>query len=446
MTVHVFAGPSLSGSPVLDLPGVCAHPPIAHGDLYAVRLGPGDVVLVVDGVYQHTAPVRHKEILHLSSAGVGIYGTASLGALRACEHQGHGMRGLGSVFAWYRDGRLISDADVALAHGDEDVDFRAFTHALVSILSVVDRLTTDGRIEPRDATRVVELARSVHFSTRTNLALLASARTHGLQDLMRLVVEELPRDRMGDIKRIDAEQAVRQLVHRAGAPAPVHGSDVPVTSYSREWRLQHTPATPGADGPTERQVLACAQLFLGDYPEKHTTHVIANLRAEYPELEIPTGDGSRLDLAVMPAWLEALTPSELVRRHLLSPAEATTLNARDRALRVLVRTFRRRSGRLVYEELPPEILPELPALIRESSRLLRLNDQAVRTNPRFHPGDIPTGELDATFAQLWTANDLAISVLDRGFRSLEDFREHARPYYVAARAVVAISSDRATAS
>src|SRR5918992_1632432 len=123
MTIHVFAGPSLSGSPVLELDGICAHPPIAHGDLFRLRLSPDDAVLIVDGVYQHTAPVRHKEILAVYATGVPIYGTASLGALRACEHLGHGMIGLGTVFGWYRDGRVFSDADVALTHGDADVDF-----------------------------------------------------------------------------------------------------------------------------------------------------------------------------------------------------------------------------------------------------------------------------------------------------------------------------------
>lgn len=428
MTIHVFAGPSLSGSPVLELDGVCPHPPIAHGDLYRLRLTRCDAVLIVDGVYQHTAPVRHKEILELYSTGVPVYGTASLGALRACEHEGHGMTGLGTVFAWYRDGRLISDADVALTHGDADIGFRAFTYALVSILGAADRLVADGLLAPVAASRIIELARSVHFSMRTNAALLALAGDQGLAGSMRLVVDELGADGRGDIKRIDAEAAVRDLLAGA-APSPLADEvEVPVTSYRQEWRLQHTPATSDPDGPTQRQVLACAQLFLPDFPDRHTRHVLSSLHPEYPEIGV---DEFRS------AWLDGLPPGELVRRGILSRGELDTLDAKDRMIRVLVRTFRRRSGRLVYEEVPPELSADLAELTRQSAKLLRLNDQAMRLNPRFHPGDIPVEVIDSTFATLWHTDELPTHVLDRGFRSLEEFREQARPYFIAGRVITA---------
>lgn len=440
MTIHVFAGPSLSGSSVLELDGVRSHPPIAHGDLYRLRPDPGDVVLIVDGIYQHTAPVRHKEILDLYAAGVPIYGTASLGALRAAEHQDHGMTGLGTVFGWYRDGRLISDADVALTHGDADVDFRAFTHALVSILSVADRLTAAGRLDPDEASRVVELARSLHFSIRGNSALLAAAGERGLTDAMRLVVDEIHKDRLGDIKRIDAEDAVRGLLAGNVLTSPARDVEVPVTTWRKEWTLQHTPATADPEGPTLRQVLAYAQLFLPDFPDRHTKHVLANLRPEYPEVG-GAGSGdvpSAREEPVLPSWLDALPSEELVRRGILAQAELATLSEHDLKIRVLVRTFRRRSGRLVYDEIPPELTPDLAELAEQSTRLLSLSSQAIQLNPKFHPGDIPTDVLDATFTQLWRTEELATHVLDRGFRSPEEFRQQARPYFIAARAFVAM--------
>ena len=78
MTVHVFSGPSTAGSALLEMPEVCPHPPVTHGDLYRLRLEPGDTVLIVDGLYQHEAPVRHKEILSLCASGVPVYGAASI--------------------------------------------------------------------------------------------------------------------------------------------------------------------------------------------------------------------------------------------------------------------------------------------------------------------------------------------------------------------------------
>ncbi|OLF11293.1 TfuA-like protein [Actinophytocola xanthii] len=434
MTVHVFAGPSLSGSPVLGLAGVCHHPPIAHGDLYRLRPGPQDVVLVVDGLYQHTAPIRHKELVAAHAAGTTLVGAASIGALRAADLVGHGMTGMGTVFGWYRDGRLVSEADVALMHGDADVDYRAFTHALVSLVSVTDRLVAAGRLAEPDSAAVLAVAESVHFGLRTAAALLAAAENAGQAAAMRLVLEELRPDRLGDIKRIDAEAAVRALLAGQVPAAPADVVAVPDTSYAREWRLQHTPATADPAGPTERQVLAYAQLFLPDFPRRHTRYVLDRLTPEYPEL---------LAAGVPPAWLDGLAVEELVGRGVLAPGEAERLDAAELATRVLVRTFRLRSGRLVYEHLPPELAAELPELAAGCTRLLELDRHAMAKNPFFHHGDLPVHLVDAAFAALWRTDEVRTHALDRGFRTFDEFREQARPFFVAARAAVALAAGAA---
>ena len=45
------------------------------------------------------------------------------------------------------------------------------------------------------AARIVEVANSVHFSTRSNAALLAAAGEHGLTEPMRLVVDGVAKDK-----------------------------------------------------------------------------------------------------------------------------------------------------------------------------------------------------------------------------------------------------------
>ncbi|MEC3980180.1 TfuA-like protein, partial [Amycolatopsis sp. H20-H5] len=391
------------------------------GDLYRLRLANGDAVLIVDGVYQHRAPVRHKEILSLHLDGVAVYGAASIGALRACELDEHGVTGLGTVYGWYRDGRIESDADVALMHGDEDVDFRAFTHALVSVHDVVDRLVLGGELDLAAGAAVTELARSVHFGERSGSRLRSVAREQGLDAPMGTMLAALAGPG-GDVKRNDAEAAVRELLATTPTRAVVTES-IPDTSYLREWRLHHGPATTAENSPTQRQVLTYAQLFEPDFPERHTAYVLANLRAEHPRV-------------AEKGWLAALSPGELARRKLLTAEETTTLSADERATRVLVRTFRLRSGRLVYEQLPDG----LDELVGPCARLLRLNEQATRVNPQFHPADLPPSLVEATFRALWRTGDLDTHLLDRGFRDQEDFLVQARPFFVAAKAATALSA------
>jgi hypothetical protein len=429
MTVHVFSGPSTADSAVLEMPEVCPHPPVMHGDLYRLRLEPGDKVLIIDGLYQHEAPVRHKEILSLCASGVQVYGAASIGALRASELHGLGMPGLGTVFGWYRDGRLNSDADVAVVHGDADVGFRAFTHAMVSILDRCEELQRTGRLDAHSAAAVTEIARSVHFTERSSTALLVAARKHGQESAMRTVVTALA-DADSDIKRRDAATAIRALVE--AGPAPLSDreiAEVPDTSLRREWMLRHSPATDAADAPTMREVLAYAQFFLSDFPERHTRYVLAHLAPEYPSL---TEDRH------FPRWLTGLSSAELVRRGLLNSGEIGVLSPAERNLRVLVRSFRLTSGRLVYHDLPADLADELPDLTAQCSRMLALTRQAMSANPQFHPADVPAQTIKPVFAELWRTTSLETALLDRGFRDIEDFIAWARPFYVAASAAVAM--------
>lgn len=425
MTVHVFSGPSTADSAVLEMPEVCPHPPVMHGDLYRLRLEPGDKVLIVDGLYQHEAPVRHKEILSLCGR-TRVYGAASIGALRASELHGLGMSGLGTVFGWYRDGRLNSDADVAVVHGDADVGFRAFTHAMVSVLDRCEELQCTGRLDANAAAAVTQIARSVHFTERSSTALLVAARKHGQDSAMHTVVMALS-DAGNDIKRRDAASAIRALAEAGPAPRSREIARIPDTSLGREWKLRHSPAADDVGAPAKREVLAYAQLFLPDFPERHTNYVLGHLAPEYPALTAERH---------FPRWLTGLSSAELVRRGLLTADEVGVLSPSGRNLRVLVRSFRLASGKLVYHDLPADVVAELPDLTAQCSRMLALTQKAMSANPSFHPSDVPARMVKSAFSELWRTGDLGTALLDRGFRDIEDFLAWARPFYIAASAAV----------
>ncbi|MGW6513723.1 TfuA-like protein, partial [Streptomyces niveus] len=107
MTVHVYSGPTVPAVRVREVvPGAVTHPPVRHGDLMRLGAGPGDTVLIIDGLWHQSAPVRHKEILALLADGVAVVGAASMGALRAAELTPYGMVGVGRIFEDFRSGAL----------------------------------------------------------------------------------------------------------------------------------------------------------------------------------------------------------------------------------------------------------------------------------------------------------------------------------------------------
>jgi hypothetical protein len=69
-----------------------------------VRVLPS-IIILADGVFSANLSVWHKEIVYaLQYPGVkAIYGTASMGALRASELDFLGMVGIGRIYEWFQE-------------------------------------------------------------------------------------------------------------------------------------------------------------------------------------------------------------------------------------------------------------------------------------------------------------------------------------------------------
>jgi hypothetical protein len=110
----VFAGPSLpvrnfSLSPLFSL-----RPPVRRGDITQLRLQPSCAVGIIDGDFFQNLALSPKEILPLLTTGVTVYGSSSIGALRAVELHSRGMIGVGTVYRLFRRGYLDADDEVAV--------------------------------------------------------------------------------------------------------------------------------------------------------------------------------------------------------------------------------------------------------------------------------------------------------------------------------------------
>jgi len=89
------------------------RPPAGQGDLLRAALEYPPAIALIDGIFKDAPTVRHREILWALSAGIPVFGAASMGALRAAELHPFGMRGVGLIFRWYRRYALLPDDAVA---------------------------------------------------------------------------------------------------------------------------------------------------------------------------------------------------------------------------------------------------------------------------------------------------------------------------------------------
>ncbi|WP_328972386.1 TfuA-like protein [Streptomyces sp. NBC_00239] len=401
-----FVGPTLA-PPDRPRTGFTFLPPIRHGDLFALDLRAGDQVLVVDGVYQHFAPIRHKEILAMLDRGVDVVGTASLGALRAAELAGFGMRGLGHVYAAARSGELVADADVGVLHAGEDDGGRRLTVATVAVRHAAARLVAAGELSPADAAAVERVADDLHFTERSEQALL-----HYAGDCRAAMTSVLGHIHAhGDVKAQDALAALAAL--DAETLADAHTSPdaqdrththvaQPVweSSYGAEWAFERRPLRPGS-AVTERTALACLQLFAADFPARHLRYALHTAART-------TGLPHTADAAAL-LGAAGYAPATRPDARLAVPTPDT--GAWSGEERLLARTFRLRPGRLVYADLPGEALAGTTRAELEQW-CLKLAAPADRP-------PVSAAQCHAVLRRLWQARgpqEYRLSALERGFR------------------------------
>jgi hypothetical protein len=181
MRAVIFAGPSLPPNARPD-PGsdIDWRPPVRQGDLYRVALGRPAVIGVIDGYFEVTPTVWHKEILWAMAQGIHVYGAASTGALRAAELDRFGMKGIGRIYEDFRDGVLEDDDEVAVLHGPEELGYPPLTDAMVNIRATLAEAARQGISTPQMAAGLTAIAKSLFYKERTYPAVLEAAARSGL--------------------------------------------------------------------------------------------------------------------------------------------------------------------------------------------------------------------------------------------------------------------------
>src|SRR5262245_7391289 len=101
----VFLGPSLPVDEARRLLDADYRPPISRGDID--RLPAGCTVAIIDGVFDQARAVSPREIREGIGRGMRIFGSSSMGALRATEVAE--MVGVGVVHRMFETGAIESD-------------------------------------------------------------------------------------------------------------------------------------------------------------------------------------------------------------------------------------------------------------------------------------------------------------------------------------------------
>lgn len=163
----VFAGPTIQGANIAAHRGLQLRAPARQGDVYrAVRDGAA-VIGLIDGVFEQVPAIWHKEILFGLSKGVRIYGAASMGALRAVECAVFGMIGVGRIYDDMIAGLIEDDAEVAQAHGPQELGFLALSEPLANVRATLGHCLSIGLLSRAEHELLLSVSRSIFFKERT---------------------------------------------------------------------------------------------------------------------------------------------------------------------------------------------------------------------------------------------------------------------------------------
>lgn len=230
MTTYIFTGPTLGAEQVHAELDAVVLPPCGQGDVYRLtrQLAPGErcTIGIIDGYFERVPAVWHKEILWAMSRGVHVFGSASMGALRAAELAAFGMVGVGSVYERFHVGELEDDDEVAVAHGPADTGYRALSEAMVNVRATLAAAEARGVIRAKTRAALAALAKDTYYAERSYPVLLSRASERGLaadelEDLRAFVTDPSGGRVAHDQKRADALAMLRAIAeHLAGDPGP----------------------------------------------------------------------------------------------------------------------------------------------------------------------------------------------------------------------------------
>ena len=206
----LFAGPSCANllSELHANPGFELRGPAAYGDVARAVLEGANAIGIVDGRFEDTRSVWHKEILFALSEGVAVAGAASMGALRAAECAAFGMIGIGRVYESYASGARFDDSDVAQVHGPDEMEHLPLSEPRVNVEATLDALVEAGAIDAATHARLTEAARRIHFADLSMATVAAAASDDPVE--VRRIGDLLVATRV-DRKRLDALELVAAM-------------------------------------------------------------------------------------------------------------------------------------------------------------------------------------------------------------------------------------------
>jgi hypothetical protein len=256
--IVVFLGPSLTVDQAHQRLDADYLPPCRMGDIYrACTTRAPRAIGIVDGYFEATPAVWHKEILFAMAQGIPVFGGGSMGALRAAELHSFGMRGVGEIFASFASGMLEDDDEVAVSHASAADGYRLASDPMVNLRYGLDLATQAHVIDPPERDDMLTWLKALHYPLRSWRALWSSVDC--LAPQRRAALRTFISNTDCDLKAKDAcavLDAMADWQAQGAIPQPKADFDLEPTVFWDRLCLLNRPAGPlQARGPDRERLM-----------------------------------------------------------------------------------------------------------------------------------------------------------------------------------------------
>lgn len=208
--IKIYAGLSLSQSELAALlPEAEFHQPIERYDLLKdIDLG-YNVVGIIDGKFQQSLAVNSSEILDAIRCGLKMYGSSSMGALRAAEMAHFGMIGCGAIYEFVKKSPIFQDDYLGQSFNSENL--AASSVPYIDLHFELERKVASGAISGHHGEMMRHAYSEIFYPQRNQQALKFALKEKSATDSNLEKAIEILFQNFQSQKNIDAVKMVQQI-------------------------------------------------------------------------------------------------------------------------------------------------------------------------------------------------------------------------------------------
>ena len=163
--IKVYAGLSVKEAEIKAvLPSADYAEPIRRGNTFRDIRDGYHVIVIIDGRFQQSMAVSPSELMDTMRCGIKIYGSSSMGALRAVELEPYGMIGFGKIFEYIKQTPYFRDD--YLGQIFTEGDHETLSEPYVNFMFSLAKMKQEGQLESADHDLLDEIYREIHFGER----------------------------------------------------------------------------------------------------------------------------------------------------------------------------------------------------------------------------------------------------------------------------------------